>query len=243
MESRFVSWMTRYNLERPGELIRDPDDPMLDLLRRRGREHELFVLDSLRAEGRRIVEIPDSGDAFAATRRALHDGADVIYQAALCQGPFAGYCDFLLRRDGASRLGPFHYEPLEAKLARRVKPAAAIQLACYAAMLEAIQGARVRFLHLALGNGERVRLNHADLRYFYDFLRQEFFAFQQDFDPEAMPEAEPGVRLSPWETEGKTRMLAADGLAQIADIPTVQIRRPRQPGISTPSATTMGSAT
>lgn len=236
MESRFVSWMTRYNLERPGELVRDPDDSMLDLLRRRGREHELSVLDSLRTEGRRIVEMPDSGDAFAATRRALHDGADVIYQAALSQGPLDGYCDFLLRRDGASRLGPFHYEPLEAKLAHQAKPAAVIQLACYAAMLETVQGARVRVLHLALGNGERVRLNHADQRYFYDFLRQEFFAFQQDFDPEAMPEAEPGVRLSPWGTEARTRMLAADGLAQVADITAVQIRRLRQAGVSTRAA-------
>jgi len=195
MESRFVSWMTRYDLERPGELIRDAPDPMLDLIRRRGREHELLVLESLRAEGLRIVEIHD--DAFETTRRALHDGVDVIYQAALRHDPFAGYCDFLLRREGSSRLGSFHYEPLEAKSARRVKPAAAIQLACYAAMLEAIQGASVHTLHVALGDGERVGLNYAGLRYFFDFLRREFVEFHRDFDPEAMPEAEPGEASMP----------------------------------------------
>ena len=234
MESRFVSWMTRYALERPGELVPDPVDAMGELLRRRGNEHELAVLESLRAEGLNIVEI--RGDRFEATRRALHDGADVIYQAALAQGPFAGYCDFLLRREGSSRLGSFYYEPMEAKSARRVKPAAAIQLASYATMLEATQGERVRTLHLALGDGERVGLDFANLRYFFDFLRDEFVDFQRDFDPEAMPEAEPGVRLSPWETEGTARMLAADGLAQVADITRAQILRLREVGIATRAA-------
>jgi len=234
MESRFVSWMTRYNLERPDQLIRDATHPMLELIRRRGREHELSVLDSLRAEGLRIVEIHD--DSIEETRRALNDGPDVIYQAALAQGPFAGKCDFLLRCEGPSQLGSFHYEPLEAKSARRVKPAAAIQLACYAALLEPMQGARVRTLHLALGDAQRMRLNHAGLRYFFDYLRREFLEFQRDFDPEAVPQAEPGVRLFPWATEARTRMLAADGLAQVADITATQIRRLGQAGIATRGA-------
>jgi len=234
MESRFVSWMTRYDLERPGELTRDSDDPVLELIRRHGREHELSVLESLRAEGRRIVEI--RGGDFDATRAALRDGADVIYQAALARGPFVGYCDFLLRCEGSSRLGPFRYEPLEAKSARHVKPGAVIQLACYAAMLEAFQGARVRELHLALGGSERIRLSHARLSYFFDYLQREFIEFHQDFDPETMPQAEPGVRLSPWETESRKRMLAEDGLAQVADITTAQIRRLRQAGIATRAA-------
>ncbi len=234
MESRFVSWMTRYDLERPGELTRDAPDPMLDLLRRRGREHETAVLEALRAEGRAVVEIGD--DAIESTRRAMRDGAAVVYQAALTDDAFFGRCDFLLRRDGSSGLGSFSYEPLEAKLARRAKPSAAIQLCCYASMLESIQGAPVGSLHLALGDGQRIRLSHTELRFFFAFLRDELVTFHREFDPDNPPEAEPGVRLTPWETEARERLVRADGLALVADITTAQIRRLRQAGISTRTA-------
>ncbi len=234
MESRYVSWMTRYDLERPGELSRDTPDPMLDLIRRRGREHEKSVLETLRAEGRTVVEIGD--DAVEATRRALRDGADAIYQAALTDGLFFGQCDFLLRRDGESGPGSFCYEPLEAKLARRAKPTAVIQLCCYASMLEPLQCARVGAVELALGDGQRVRLSHADLRFFFASLRQEFVDFHREFDFDTTPEVEPGVRLTPWKTEAEAHLLRTDGLARVADITAAQIRRLRQGGIATRAA-------
>lgn len=233
MESRFSSWMTRFDLERPGEFACDADDPVLEAIRRHGCEHEKSVLESLRAEGRRIVEIPGKGDRFAATRDALRQGADVVYQAALAVEPFGGYCDFLIRRDGRSHLGAYHYEPLEAKSARRVQPAAAVQLACYAAMLETIQGARVERLHLALGDGQRPFLEHAAVRFFFEFLKREFLEFHAAFDAQSPPEPEPGVRHAPWESEARRRTRAADGLAQVADIRAFQIRRLEAAGIAT----------
>src|SRR5262245_49639981 len=69
----------RGDVERPKR-----DDPMLDVLSRRGTEHEDSQLGRFRSEGRQVVEIayPDNtaaglAAAEAQTLAAMHDGADV----------------------------------------------------------------------------------------------------------------------------------------------------------------------
>src|SRR5438874_13249299 len=61
-------------------------DPYLDLLQKKGIEHEQRYLDALHKDGRSIREIErvSSIEAMAeATRTAMRDGVDVIYQGAL----------------------------------------------------------------------------------------------------------------------------------------------------------------
>lgn len=68
------------------------DDPMLELLRERGLEHEQAYVQRLRGTGRRVVELSkQSPDAFADTMRAMREGADVIVQARLEHGLWAGW--------------------------------------------------------------------------------------------------------------------------------------------------------
>src|SRR6188474_2549445 len=74
-----------------GELERPPpdssDDDAVEVMRRRGYEHEQRYLDSLRADDRSIVQIPESRcveevrHAADLTRDAIAEGVDVIYQA------------------------------------------------------------------------------------------------------------------------------------------------------------------
>jgi hypothetical protein len=80
------------------------DDPMLEILRERGLEHEQAYVHSLRAKGERVVEIDkQSPNAFGDTVRAMQEGADVIVQARLEHGSWAGWADVLLRVDGDGR--------------------------------------------------------------------------------------------------------------------------------------------
>jgi len=71
-------------LERP-----ERDDPMLDVLSRRGLAHERRWLERLRADGRHVVEIAGESsheslrEQADATLPALHAGAEVVYQAGL----------------------------------------------------------------------------------------------------------------------------------------------------------------
>ena len=58
----------------------------------------------------------------------MRAGADVIYQATFFDGRWRGHADFLLRVDTPSDLGAWSYEVADAKLARRVKAAAVLQM-------------------------------------------------------------------------------------------------------------------
>src|SRR5688572_23819470 len=89
------------------------DDPELDIIRRRGFEHERRFLDDLRAQGRRALTIEMDGStadrgeqlrvAAAQTIDAMAAGTDVIYQATFFDGTFRGHADFLLRVEAPDR--------------------------------------------------------------------------------------------------------------------------------------------
>ncbi len=131
---------------------------------RHGEAHERRVLAHLRRcfgpDG--VVEIPrpaPTPDALAEanerTRRALADGAPVVYQGVLFDGSFHGRPDFLIaaHRDpgtGAHSgpVQPGHYEPYDAKLARQARPGAVLQLAAYALALPSVGVAVPSMMHL-----------------------------------------------------------------------------------------------
>ncbi len=93
-----------------GGLERGPsgDDEYLDILKEKGMEHERAYLETLRSQGRSIVEIVRSSDEESVdslaerTRAAMRSGADVIYQGALTAPGWHGYSDFLLKVDTPS---------------------------------------------------------------------------------------------------------------------------------------------
>src|ERR1700724_737621 len=62
------------------------DDPLLEILFKRGLEHERKYVQSLESAGRRIVdvgEVKEPAVAIAQTLGAMHAGADVIVPGAL----------------------------------------------------------------------------------------------------------------------------------------------------------------
>ena len=144
-------------LERPSR-----EDPMLDVLGRKGDEHEAAYLARLRAEGRSVVEI--TNDSFtraelvaaeAATLAAMRDGVDVIYQATFFDGRWRGHADFLFKVDTPSALGHHSYEVADAKLAVRVKAAAIVQMCSYSEHVERLQGRAPEHIHVLTGDGEQ----------------------------------------------------------------------------------------
>src|SRR4029079_2829334 len=141
----------------------DRVDEELEALRARGDEHERRYLAYLEEQGHTVVEgrhPKGEGDRndrqrleadARLTRELMEQGVDVIYQGTLFDGTWRGYADFLLRKKGASRLGPFHYEVADTKLARRVKGSALLQMCVYSDLVAAIQGLMPAEMHVALG--------------------------------------------------------------------------------------------
>ena len=83
-----------------GELAKPfRDDPELELVRKRGFEHEQRYIERLRADGRTVVEMQHRDPrtpaelraAEAETLAAMKAGADVIFQATFFDGRWRGH--------------------------------------------------------------------------------------------------------------------------------------------------------
>ena len=167
--------VTRGRRERP-----HVDDTHLDLILRKGREHEAAYLARLEREERSIVRIPtyddegfDADVARRLTEEAVRErAADVVYQPYLESedGRWHGFADFLEKTPAGA------YEPVDTKLARSAKPAHVLQLLFYAEQVERLQGAPVERVHVENGRGERESFRVAELRAYYRRVRERFLA-------------------------------------------------------------------
>ncbi|HNP14178.1 MAG TPA: nuclease, partial [Mycobacterium sp.] len=117
-----------------------------------GGEHEQRHLDELRSRtdvaiiGRPAYTVAGLTAAAESTLRAVEQRSPVVYQAAMFDGRFVGFADFLL-------LDGDRYRLRDTKLARSVKVEALLQLAAYAETL-ATAGVGVHDeVELVLGDG------------------------------------------------------------------------------------------
>jgi uncharacterized protein len=229
------------------------DDPELDVIRRRGFEHEARYLATIEAEGRTAVTVRVDGSsadrgadlrkAAAQTIDAMAAGAEVIYQATFFDGTFRGHADFLLRvesPDRPSRWGPWHYEVADTKLARHVKASAVLQICSYVDQLERIQDIRPEWMHVALGGSARAveRLRVDDFMAYYRSARDRFLATLADETPATFPPA--GTYPEPvehcdvcrWAAECVARRRADDHLSLVSGISARQRRALTQRGVA-----------
>jgi predicted RecB family nuclease len=227
MGSPFASWMDRLRAEdRAGSFEPDPTDPMMEALQNKGLVHEEAVLIGLKNQFQNVVEIDSSNrsKALDATIAAIREGVDVIFQGYLAAPPFAGYSDFLVRTNEPSILGDYSYEVWDTKLAKKLKPYFAIQLCCYAEMLEVIQGVRPKDVVVVLGTAESRRLGTEEYYAYYRSLKDLFLTFQNAFDPEAMPDPAESASWGNWSSTAGRILAERDHPLQVANITRNQIK-------------------
>ena len=134
------------------------EDELLARTATLGDEHEQRHLDELRELAEENVAIIGRPDytvdgltaAAEATMRAVERRAPVIYQAAMFDGRFVGFADFLV-------LDGDHYRLRDTKLARSVKVEALLQLAAYADTLARAGVPVASEVDLVLGDGATAR--------------------------------------------------------------------------------------
>ena len=229
------------------------DDPELDIIRRRGFEHEARFKADLEAAGRTVAtieldgSIEDRGDQLRAaadeTIAAMAAGTDVIYQATFFDGTWRGHADFLLRVDDPrhpSVWGPWHYEVADTKLARHVKASAVLQICSYIDQLERIQGVRPEWLHVALGGSARAieRLRVDDYLAYYRSVKARFLEAVSTGDvafppPATYPEPVEHCDVCRWAAECAGRRRADDHLSLVAGISARQRRALLARGVPT----------
>src|SRR5258705_5111357 len=130
-----------------------------ELLQRKGEQHEASYLKKLREDGRQVVDVIgadrwDFESSAQATREAMRRGDEIIYQATFVRGDWRGRADFLERVEQPTKLGPWGYEALDAKLARAEKPVYVLQLCFYSEAIAEIQDVTPEAMHALLGIGE-----------------------------------------------------------------------------------------
>ncbi len=225
-------------------LVKRPmrEDRELDVIRRRGFQHEARYLEDLRADREVVVTIDRDDEAergerlrlqAEATIEAMASGADVIYQAAFFDGRWLGYADFLLRVESPDRpsvWGPYHYEVADTKLARHVKAGAVLQICSYVEQLERIQRVRPAEMHVALGGSghDTVALRVDDFMAYYRAAKARFEAVMGTdpptrYPPEATyPEPVDHCGVCRWTAECADRRRADDHLSLVAGITSRQ---------------------
>lgn len=158
-------------------------DPDLEVLRRRGFDHERAELARFMASGRTVGEVAATGSTPAALAVAeaetvafMRAGVGVVFQATFFDGRWRGHADFLVRAERPSDLGSWSYDVADTKLARRAKPAALLQLCAYAEQVARIQGAWPEELVVITGDGEHHRHRSADVASYYRAAKARFEA-------------------------------------------------------------------
>jgi predicted RecB family nuclease len=220
-------------------------DPMLEILRERGLEHERAYVEHLAEAGKRITSIERSGAApLDETLRAMRDGVDVIVQARLEHGVWAGWADVLLRVPGASALGDWRYEPVETKLAKETRGATLVQLCLYAEMLAELQGAAPEELRVVVpDSGFRPE------GYRFDEFRAYFRSVRRKFEAEIQrplaasvetatpyPDPVPHCDVCNWYSVCDQRRTADDHISLVAGIQKTQRKELAAWGVTTLAA-------
>ncbi|UWS78245.1 TM0106 family RecB-like putative nuclease [Phaeobacter sp. G2] len=204
------------------------------LLQKQGDAHEAAHLSRLKEEGRSISEIEHGGLAenAKATRLALADGLDVVFQGAFLSGNWGGWSDFLERVETPSALGAFSYEVADTKLKRRADPKHVLQLVLYSDLLAEIQGVAPEFAHVELGDGTRATLRLADYSAYARMARERLEAFVADPRPtRPMPCADCG--LCRWADHCENVWQAEDSLFNVANISRGQVKKLEAAGVET----------
>ncbi len=213
-------------------------DPELDVIRKRGEQHEYRFLAEQEAKGLKALKIERiEGEEYRErlqrqtqeTRDAMAQGAEIVYQATFFDGRWLGYADFLIRKDDPDRpsvWGPYHYEVADTKLARHVKAGAVLQICSYVDQLERIQNVRPETMYVALGGSARetVALRVDDYMAYYRACKRRF----EDQVLSGPPPTFPSTTTYPepvehcgvcrWDAECSARRRADDHLSLVAGI-------------------------
>jgi uncharacterized protein len=205
----------------------------LDALRQKGEEMERNFLDSLKAEGKRVVEIArDDREAGEKTLLAMREGVDVIYQARLKDGAWGGWADFLVKSGSPSPvLGSWSYEVVDTKLARETKSGAILQICLYSDILARHQGVQPEYMYIRNPLGEEpYRVD--DFMAYYRLMRrklEEAVAVPLDTYPEPVAHC----AVCDWFEHCNRQRREDDHLSFIAGMGTGQMREVRNWGINT----------
>lgn len=144
---------------------RDPEDPYQTQISERGIRHERRLQGEMYPEAE-PAEYENVEEGFLGCTLAMARGENVLLGHPLFYLPDGTYGipDVLEKVNGASDLGPYHYEVAEIKLARNIRRYHVLQAAFYNRMIGKIQGYTPDRFHVINMDGERTPFEYEDCK-------------------------------------------------------------------------------
>jgi uncharacterized protein len=215
------------------------EDPLAQILWKRGARHEQGYVDHLRSSGLAVTVIDGVGankEAVDQTREAMSAGAEIIVQGAFQSDIWVGRTDVLRRISTPSKLGPWSYEVIDAKLARETKGGTVLQLCLYADLVADVQGLRPENCYVVTPHSdyepEVYRID--DFGAYFRRVRDGLVsAVDRTEIEETYPEPCEHCDLCRWQELCDLRRRKDDHLSLVAGATKVQIEELRRQGIDT----------
>lgn len=159
-------------------------DPSLDVLIKRGQEHEAAYVEFLSKKGMKVVNL--NGQSTEVAIEAMKQGIDVLVQANLKDGQWVGSADILLKVPGKSKFGNWSYEVQDTKLAQNTRAAAILQLCLYTDLLATLQGSLPEKMYVVKpgDNFPTEEYRFAEFHAYYRLVKKNF---QQVMAGSALP--------------------------------------------------------
>ncbi|KIL96893.1 Superfamily I DNA and RNA helicase [Paramagnetospirillum magnetotacticum MS-1] len=213
-------------------------DATLEFLQQKGIAHEQAYLAKLKNEGRLVAIISDHAklpERVQMTLEAMRRGDEVIYQAALHDGCWHGFADFLERSPVPSALGGWSYDVADTKLSTSMSAKYAVQLSIYSNLIAAVQGRAPTRMSICLGNGNIETLRPGDYVHYIGHAQRRLEAFLADNADRGATLAEPCAHcgMCQWRDRCKAEWVATDHLSLVANIRSTQREKLLVAGVNT----------
>jgi len=213
------------------------NDPVLDALKQRGREHEDKYVKHLVAKGKTATD--SARKSFESTLDAMREGKEVIIQGRLSYDQWEGFPDILLRVDGKSKFGAWSYEVQDTKLSSNTKTTTIIQLCFYTDLLERIQEATPQKFHVVIpGDSDDKPFNIeeyslSEFKAYYNFVKNRFSELMKNSPLPTYPDEVEHCSICSWWSDCDKKRRADDNLSLVAGIRKTQIDELKKQDITT----------
>jgi predicted RecB family nuclease len=235
LECEHLTTLDLINLDTP--LPRTEDSDEAKLIQAKGFAHEAEFLEELKNQHAQVIDISIGNETtdqkVEATKRAMREGHDIIFQATFQDDCFIGHADFLRKVHRPSLLGEWSYEVLDTKLARSPKAKFIIQLAYYSSMVANIQGVQPQSQHVVLGNKSIVSYRCADYARYLQTVMTRFLSRVTGASQKTYPVPCEKCDQCKWKDLCEERRIGDDHLSQVANITRLQIKKLEAAGVRT----------
>lgn len=216
-------------------------DPLLEILRERGQQHEQAFVDHLRGQGLSVVTIDGvevTDDAASQTVQAMAAGQDIVVQAALTHESWSGRADILRKIAKPSQFGPWSYEVIDTKLARETKGGTVLQLCLYADLLDQVQGVAPDYVYVVApwSDFQPLKFRYADYAAYFRQAKKAIETATETQPLTVYPDPKAHCDICRWQERCEKRRRADDHLCLVAGIAKTQITELQAQGISTTAA-------